>query len=150
MSADLEVECRETIAQHLKGVTVDLAAALRALLAVGPSGDVTALRFEYESPHFDDGFPVMYWFEDLAGSPIAVRELLPDLKSTIPEAVIYDPRYEAEGLNTWAIASEVFLEWFADCWEESGGHKFCYPARLAHHDSIFYFDLNRRVIVKQR
>jgi hypothetical protein len=149
MSENLENECRETIARHLKDIAVELVVALRALLAAGPSGDIVALKFEYESPHFDDGFPVMYWFKDSSGSPVAVHRLLPDLKSTIPEAVIYDPRYEAEDLDTWGIASEVFVEWFADCWEEAGGHRFCHPAHLAHHDSIYSFDLTRRVDVKQ-
>jgi hypothetical protein len=147
MSADLDSECRDVIAQHLKSITVYLVAALRAVVDSKASSDVVELRFEFESPHFDDGFPVAYWFVHKSGGHSGVQKLLPDLEHTIPEAVIYDQKFETAGLDTWAIASELFVPWFADCWRDAGGSRFYCPAYLAHHDSIYSFDLTRRIDV---
>jgi hypothetical protein len=149
MNTQLEFECRTTIAQHLKAITSQLVAGLSSIIGRDAPSDAAALRFEYESPHFDDGFPVMFWFVLNSGQTGAIQKLLPMLGHTIPEAVVYDARFEAAGLDTWSIASEVFLSWFADCWRDAGGHKFSCPAYLAHHDSIYSFDLTRRIEVTE-
>ena len=147
MHTELETECRAAIARHLAGITAVLVAALRTTLQSVPR-ESNGLRFEYDSPHFDQCFPVMGWHVDRTGRAVDVRKLLPDLEATIPESIIWDARYEAAGLDTWAIASELFVPWFADCWEEAGGHQFGHPAHLAHHDSNGSFDLTHRVHVR--
>jgi hypothetical protein len=147
MSADLDSECRDVITQHLESITVQLVAALRVVVGSNASSDIATLRFEFESPHFDEGFPVTFWFEHKSGGHSVVQKLLPDLEHTIPEAVIYDQKFEAAGLDTWAIASELFVPWFADCWRDAGGSNFYCPAYLAHHDSTYSFDLTRRIDV---
>ena len=141
MQSELEIECRAILAQHLNSVTAQLILVLQRIIGSELPEAAASLRFEYESPHFDDGFPVMYWFNDKRGFPISVQEVLPDIDHTIPESVIYDPRYELAGLNTWALASELFVDWFADCWRDAGGLYFRLPACLAHHDSLYAFDL---------
>jgi hypothetical protein len=147
MSADFDSKCRDVISQRLKSITIQLVAALRAVVGSKASTDVAELRFEFESPHFDDGFPVTFWFVYKSGGNSGVQKLLPDLEYTIPEAVIYDQKFEAAGLDTWAIASELFVPWFADCWRDACGSDFYCPAYLAHHDSIYSFDLTRRIDV---
>jgi hypothetical protein len=148
MKSEPEIECRETIKQHLNSVSEALVPVLRRIIGSESTAVAAALRFEFESPHFDDSFPVMYWFVDQAGYPISVHEVLPALTQTIPESVIYDPKYEIMGLDTWAITSELFRDWFADCWKQAGGTAFPIPALLAHHDSSYAFDLTRRIEVK--
>ena len=147
MSTDLDSQCRRVIAQHLKRITVQLITALRPVMSSKASSDVSELRFEFESPHFDDGFPVVFWFMHKSGGHSGVQKLLPELEHMIPEAVIYDQKFEAAGLDTWAIASELFVPWFADCWRDAGGSDYYCPAFLAHHDSIHAFDLTRRIDV---
>ncbi len=144
MSEDLEADCRTTLAEHLERRTSSLVSALRAIIDIEQPQGTHLFRFEYDSPHFADTFPVMFCRLNSSGHAVEIRKLLPDLPFAIAPEVIYDSRYESAGLDTWALASEAFVYWFADCWTAAGGHHSRWPGYIAHHDSIYSFDLTTR------
>jgi hypothetical protein len=144
MNADIEQECRLLIRQHFEHLSDRVQAELRNVINADYSPAAHCLWFEYDSPHFDDSFPVMFCVLDRAGEALIRREFLPEISSTIPESLLNDPRYESEDNNTWNLASEVLQLWFADLWEAAGGHNSRLPGYLAHHDSMYSFDLTHR------
>jgi hypothetical protein len=144
MDAILEIECRIALTEQLQQKTPALVSALRGVIGADQPQDTYLFWFEYDSPTFADTFPVMFYRMDRSGHPAEDRKLLPDLPFAIAPEVLYDSRYEQADLDTWAIASEVFIPWFADCWEAAGGHHSRWPGYLAHHDSIFSTDLTTR------
>lgn len=144
MSADLEMDCRTALTTELQRQSSSLVSALRAIIHAEQPQDTYLFRFEYDSPAFADTFPVMFGRMNRSGHAEEVRKLLPDLSFAIAPKVIYDSRYEQADLDTWALASEVFIPWFADCWEAVGGHRSRWAGYLAHHDSIYSIDLTTR------
>jgi len=144
MSEELETECRAAVATHLQGITPLLTAALQAIIAEKHPSTTYLLWFEYDSPDFENSFAAMFCRMNRRGRAEEVRELLPQVPFVIPPEIAADPRYDDADPSTWHIASEVFVPWFADCWEAAGGHQSPWPAYIAHHDSSSSFDLSAR------
>ncbi len=149
MSTELETECRTALSEQLQHISHRLIAALRRVIEAQHSSATYLFRFEYDSPNFSNTFPVMFCRMDRSGRATEVRKLLPDVPFAIAPEVIDDARYEQANLDTWALASEAFVPWFADCWEAAGGHQSQLPGYLAHHDSIYSFDLTARREVRE-
>ncbi|MDZ4406200.1 hypothetical protein [Prosthecobacter sp.] len=137
----LEKELRTQIKVELNHLSERLTKELQEILGVKAPESCSSLRFEFDSPEFSDRFPVVYYWLKGDGQASKVQTLLKSTKSTIPEAVLEDPKYDQEGLDTWDIASTEFVSWFAKCWRKAGGRHSTLPAFIAHHDSIYAFDL---------
>jgi hypothetical protein len=148
MKAQLEKECRLLVRQNLEHLTGLLVSKLRLIITAKYPASTYLLWFEYDSAHWDDSFSVMFSRINRAGEEEERREFLPEVSSTIPEEVLYAPKYENAELNTWNLASEIFETWFAECWEAAGGHDSRWLGYLAHHDSAFSFDLTHRRTLK--
>ena len=144
MSEELKTECRSEVTAHLQGISPLLTAALRAIVVEQHPPTTFLLWFEYDSPDFENTFAVMFCRMNRRGGADEVRELLPQVPFVIPPDIVADPRYEEADLSTWHLASEVFVPWFADCWEAAGGHRSRWPGYIAHHDSSYSFDLSAR------
>jgi len=144
MESPLETECRQAIAQSFDLLTDKLTCELQGIIQAANPPSTHLLWFVFDSSQFDEGFPVVVCRMDQNGQCEENRQLLPKTDAAVPESIIYDPRYRAEELDTWAIASEILRMWFADCWEAAGGHQSRWPGYLAHHDSSYSFDLTRR------
>ena len=144
MNAQIESDCRAALTEHLQRLSEVLIAALRGVIDAQYPQTTYLLWFEYDSPDFANTFPVMFCRMNRSGRADEVRKLLPDLPFAIAPDVIDDARYEEAHLDTWALASEIFVPWFADCWEQAGGHRAGWPGYLAHHDSAYSFDLTAR------
>lgn len=144
VSADIETDCRTALTEQLQRQSASLVLALRTIIDAEQPQGTYLFWFAYDSPNFADTFPVMFCRMNRSGRAEEVRKLLPELPFAIAPEVIYDSRYEQADLDTWALASEVFIPWFADCWESAGGHHSRWPGYLAHHDSIYSFDLTTR------
>ena len=144
MSAQIETECRATLTTQLQLLSEPLISALRGVIGAQHPQTTHLLWFEYDSPDFAYTFPVMFCRMNRSGRAEEVRKLLPDVPFAIAPEIIDDSRYEQANLDTWALASEVFVPWFADCWEAAGGHHSRWPGYIAQHDSIYSFDLSAR------
>ena len=144
MAIPLEAECRAAITQSFQLLSERLTAELRSILGAAYPPSTYLFWFVYDSPHFDDSFPITFCQMDRSGQSEQVRRLLPEVAYAVPSTIIYDPRYEAADLDTWVLASEVLVPWFADCWQAAGGQQSRWPGFLAHHDSSFSFDLTVR------
>jgi hypothetical protein len=144
MDAYLEIECRIALTEELQRQSASLVSTLQVIIGADQPQDTYLFWFEYDSPTFADTFPVMFYRMNRRGHQVEGRQLLPDLPFAIAPEVLYDSRYEQGDLDTWTLASEVFISWFADCWKVAGGHHSHWPGYLAHHDSIFSIDLTTR------
>ena len=144
MSADLEMDCRTALTEQLQRQSASLVSALRAIIDAEQPPSTYLFRFEYDSPTFADTFPVTFCRMNRSGHAEEAQKLLPDVPFAIAPEVIYDSRYEQADLDTWALASDVFVPWFAECWEAAGGHHSRWPGYLAHHDSIYSVELTTR------
>ena len=89
-------------------------------------------------------FPSLFYRRDRGGRADEGQQLLPSVPVTIPQEIIHDPQCEQADMDTFEIASSVFVPWFADCWKAAGGHDSLWPGYLAHHDTIYSFDLTAR------
>jgi len=75
-------------------------------------------------------------------------QLLTDVPYTIPPEVIDAEIYEEANIDTWEIAFDLLVRWFAECWRKAGGEQCSYPAYIGHHDDLYSFDLNTMQEVK--
>jgi hypothetical protein len=144
MSEVGEIECRISMTPHVERLTDLLVAALRELIRAGHPQATYLFWFEYDCQGFADSFPVMFYRRDRSGRADEGQELLPGVSVTIPQEIMYDPQYEQLDVDTIEVASSVFVPWFADCWKVAGGDDSPWPGYLAHHDSIYSFDLTAR------
>lgn len=60
----------------------------------------------------------------------------------LPRELYGAPQYQEFDQNEAAF--QVLVDWFADCWEQAGGHQCRYPAYISHHDSPVSFDLKAK------
>src|SRR5262249_39757567 len=111
MSEELEAECRTAITAQLLGLGAALTASLRTIIREPHPPTTHLFWFEYDSPDFANSFPVMFCRMNRNGQADEVRQLLPDLPFAVSPDVIDDPRYEQADINTWALASELFVPW---------------------------------------
>jgi hypothetical protein len=127
MSAELESQCEAAITAQLLKLSAPLTSSLRSIMGEPHPPTTYLFWFEYDSPDFANSFPVMFCRMNRSGHADEVRQLLPDASFTVSPEIVDDPRYEEADINTWALASTLFVPWFADCWEAAGGHRLPWP-----------------------
>ena len=143
-NAKLLKQCQEEIAPHLQRLTKRCVAELRAIIKGKQPARTYLLMFEYDSMEFGREFPVMLWWMDRTGLDLRHKELLGDVKFTVPEEML--GRYESEDMDPdpYRLTGRLFIKWFTDCWQAAGGASCTLPGYLMHHDGGTPHDLKRR------
>jgi hypothetical protein len=143
-NAKLLKQCQEEIAPHLQRLTKRCVAELRAIIKGKQPARTYLLMFECDSMQFGRDFPVMLWWMDRTGLDFSHKELLGDVKFTVPEEML--GRYESEDMDPdpYRLTGRLFIKWFTYCWQEAGGASCAFPAYLKHHDDTTSYDLKRR------
>jgi hypothetical protein len=139
----------EALAPHASG----LVGVLRQLVEHSYPGEVRALEFEVFTDGFTDGFPVRAFFMDADNTEFFVYE---DGKAQYPSPVdpellhierVFDLDLEHEleavapDADTYTLAGEALVPWFAKCWAQAGGLGFSRAATIQLHDDTRSYDL---------
>jgi hypothetical protein len=133
----IDQQYKAIIRGHLEQLREKLVVALSEIASAEQPADMYLLDFEAQPGGFSDEFPVVYFPMDRYLTQLELgKPLLPEIHSTIPEAILEHNNFEAAGVDTWDVAFKVLAEWFAECWKQAGGLNCQYPAYICKHDSI--------------
>ncbi len=117
--------------------------------------EVVSLDFEVFTDGFTQGFPVRAFFIDSENSEHFVFvDGRPEYPSPVnPQLLTIECVYgddlearflEEDGdLDTFTLAGEALIPWFAECWRRAGGLEFHRAATIRLHDDPRVFDLVR-------
>lgn len=135
---------RNDIQACLDKLTSKLTQELGEVILKDVPANAYLIEFVFESMAFVNTFPVRWYIYTQHEEELAEGQLLENENRTFPMSLLCDQKYEETRLKPHTIASEMFIEWFADCWHKVGGAGCGFSAYLTHHDSIHYFDLTKR------
>jgi hypothetical protein len=142
-----ESRFRQAVRQGLAAADVSISAALAHLIEHQYPPAVWAIVFHIYSDAFTSGFPVRTYFVDRKNHPCFCTETgsvwLPSFADStlVDVGHIYSEELEDTfaahypEVDTWAIASDELLSWFATHWLNAGGAAFPLVATIAHHDA---------------
>lgn len=156
MTSDTASRFKVAVTDKLRLLGPELVPVLQKLIAHQYPPEVVSLDFEIFPDGFSEGFPVRAFFMDDENSE---HFLEVDGKWVYPSPVdpgliqitfVYDEAFEATfleldaDLDTYTLAGEALVPWFADCWTEAGGAAFDRGATIMLHDDLRSFDLVHR------
>ncbi len=148
-----ELVFRKSVQQSLAKLDTQIASALLSLIKHSYPPEVFALSFEVFSDGFTSGFPVRAFFMDrsntehfvvkdgVANYPSPIDPGLIETECVYPEELEEELETNAPDLDTWEVATEELIKWFASHWQRSGGTTFPLVATIARHDSSNEFNL---------
>ncbi len=151
---------RAGVVEHLKPLTAELVPVLRRLIEYPYPPEVANLDFEVFCDGFTDGFPVRVFFMDAhngelfvyrgsqAEYPCDVNPELLKVEHVYPREFAAAFKEEDDTLDTFTLAGDALIPWFAECWEAAGGRRFNRGAQIGLHDEFRRFDLVRMKWVK--
>lgn len=149
-------EFQQRVVAHLQPHAVALTDALRRLVQHAYPTEVRSLEFEVFPDGFTSGWPVRAFFMDgdrsevfvfengNAESPSPIDPGLLDLDRVYDRALEETFEESCPDSDSYTLAGEALVPWFADCWRDAGGLEFGLGATIALHDDIRAFDLRRR------
>lgn len=111
---------------------------------------VHLVLFEVEMQDFTRGFPVSWFALDRDNQEVKVeisKSLLDGIPRTVPADLVHTGKYVDAVIDTWGIAYELMIHWFADCWATAGGANCRVPCFIAIHDGGKFFDLKLHRVV---
>ena len=153
MQTTTELTFRLAVREHLAKLDSLLVEALSLLVEHRYPPQVFALSFEVFSDGFTSRFPVRAFFMDksnteyfvvadgLATYPSPIDPDLLAVRCVYPLELEEDAFQAEPELDTWQIATDELIPWFALCWQQAGGAAFQIEATIASHDSSREFDL---------
>lgn len=148
-----ETEFQQRVVAALELHSPELVAVLRQLVAHDYPPDVASVDFEVFPDGFTSGFPVRAFFMDDSNSEFFVIE---DGEARCPSSVdpglldisrVYEDSLEAElegavpDADSFTLAAEAVIPWFARCWAAAGGREFTRRAGISLHDDVRRYDL---------
>ena len=153
MSDSAEHIFRQGVCEGLAKLDSQIEGILRSLVSHEYPPEVFALSFEVFSDGFTSGFPVRAFFMDRSNTEHFLRE---GEQAKYPSPVdpglleidhVYAKELEEEleehsfESDSWGIATEELIQWFARHWQRVGGANFPLVATIATHDSSEEFNL---------
>lgn len=144
------------VLEYLEQLSDQLIPVLRQLVEYPFPIEVAYLDFEVFCDGFTQEFPVRVFFMDVKGCeyfeyhnsqaeyPCNVNPQLLQLDCVYPRE--FEERFmaEDESLDTFTLAGETFIPWFARCWTATGGSDFKRGALIGLHDNFERYDLVRQ------
>ena len=126
----LEEEYRNRLKSELEEASAELINYFQSVIDRGALSKV--LDYEFHIDSVDSDMPV-----------ICHTELSPfnGMKSIVSEELFRGEKFESLDDSLWDITTEMFFDWFLDCWINAGGEYYKGNAYLAIHDDISSLDL---------
>jgi hypothetical protein len=141
------------VTEKLRPHAAPLLNQLRQLIGHHYPPQVAALEFEVFADGFTSGFPIRTYFVDSDRTEFFLdTDSGPAYPSPIDPGLLKIPHVylEAEearflerepGLDTYTVAAETLIPWFADLWRRAGGSAFPIHADIGIHDDTVRLDL---------
>lgn len=148
-----ELGFRNSVQASLAKLDNQISRVLESLVTHKYPDEVFALSFEVFSDGFTSGFPVRAFFMDRTNTeyfifdggeakyPSPVDPSLIEIECVYPEELEEELEVSSPNLDTWEIASDELIHWFAKHWESVDGLNFPLVATIAIHDSSKEFNL---------
>ncbi len=143
------------VTERLQFLRSSLVPVLRQLVEHQYPDEVVSLDFEVFTDGFTQGFPVRAFFIDSENNEYFLSfDGSPEYPSPVDPQLLHidrvygddlEPRFleEDEDLDTFTLAGEALVPWFAECWRHAGGRAFGRAATVRLHDDPRVFDLAR-------
>ena len=144
---------RQGVQEGLAKLDSQIEGLLRSLVSHEYPPEVFALSFEVFSDGFTSGFPVRAFFMDRSNTehflwegkqakyPSPVDPGLLDVNHVYAEELEEELEKTSPESDSWGIATEELIHWFAAHWQRVGGANFPLVATIATHDSSEEFNL---------
>ena len=148
-----ESEFQRAVVNALEQHTQALVAVLRQLVQYDYPPEVVSVEFEIYPDGFTSGLPVRAFFMDETNSEYFVlsgneaRYPSPVDPGLLKLARVYDSSLESAleeaspDADTYTLAAEAMIPWFARCWAEAGGLHFSRRSSINLHDDLKVYDL---------
>ncbi|WP_444928586.1 hypothetical protein ACJJIF_11980 [Microbulbifer sp. SSSA002] len=139
---NLEVEFERLILQHLQSVESPFERELEKLVAGGFAASAEVFLIAYDSPHFDEDFPVFACAMESAKKfkGKSQRILSNEFEYVVVPSEIYnDEKYE--DIEPWGSASRIVERWICERWKSASIELTKIPVVIGHHDSFFKIDV---------
>lgn len=145
------------VVEKLRHLGPSLVAVLRQLVEHEYPKEVASIDFEVFTDGFTQSFPVSAFFMDSSNNEhfLSVGDGYKYPSPVDPQLLhverVYGDDFEAPflvedgNLDTFTLAGDALIPWFAECWRQAGGGEFGREATIMLHDSSRVFDLVRGV-----
>ncbi len=153
MSDSAELIFRQGVLKGLAKFDSQIEGVLRSLVSHEYPPEVFALSFEVFSDGFTSGFPVRAFFMDRSNTehflwkggqakyPSPVDPGLLEINHVYAEELEDELQEHSPESDSWEIATDELIQWFARHWLRVGGANFPRVATIAAHDSAKEFNL---------
>jgi len=154
MTGSVEDRFKAAVRERLSALDERIAPILGALFTHAYPPEIVALHFAIFSDGFTESFPVRAFFMDADNSeyfvyvdgtatyPSPVDPALLDLPCGVYEQSFEEPFVSEDAdLDTFTLAGEALVDWFAQRWIAAGGEVFARQASIGLHDDALTFDL---------
>lgn len=147
MSGSAERTFRHGVRDSLSKLDAQIEGVLLSLVSHEYPPEVFALSFEVFSDGFTSGFPVRAFFMDRSNTehflwegeeakyPSPVDPGLLEINHVYAEELEEKLEEHSPESDSWGIATEELIQWFARHWRRIGGENFSLVATIAPHDS---------------